>query len=69
MATTKKSQRKGKKPMGRPKGSVEKLRRNRVVIMLTDSEVEKLQRLATARGLPLGTHAYDLLSSALRRAR
>ena len=61
-----------KKPRGRPKGSggpPEKLRRNRVVVMVTDAELAKLHRLAEARDVPLGTRAHELLSQSLRRAR
>ena len=57
---------------GRPRGSggpPESVRRNRVVVMVTDAELAKLQRLAEARGLPFGTVAYDLLGRALRRSR
>lgn len=58
--------------MGRPPGTggpPEEVRRNRVVVMLRDAELAKLHRLAEARGQPLGTVAYELLSPALRRAR
>lgn len=57
---------------GRPRGSgrpPEEVRRNRVVVMLRDAEMAKLERLAEARELPLGTMAYELLAPALRRAK
>jgi hypothetical protein len=56
---------------GRPRGSggpSEDVRRNRVAVLLTDAELVKLQRLAEARELPLGTVAYELLERGLRRA-
>jgi hypothetical protein len=37
--------------------------------MLKDAELAKLEALADARGLPVGTYAYALFSPALRRAR
>jgi len=37
--------------------------------MLRDAEMAKLERLAKARELPLGTMAYELLAPALRRAK
>lgn len=61
---------KGSAKMGRPKGSGAapgKTRRNRVVTMLTDAELAKLEALAEERGLPLGTVAYQILSASLRR--
>jgi len=57
-----------KRGRGRPKGSggpPEKVRRNRVVVMLTDSELTKLERLA--KGLPLGTVAYEFVARGLAR--
>jgi len=35
--------------------------------MLTDGELTKLQRLAEAKGLPLGTVAYEFVGRALAR--
>lgn len=58
--------------MGRPKGSggpPEKVRRNRVVLTVTDAELEKLHRLAKSKSLPLGTTAYEIVARALRRRR
>lgn len=62
----------GARRMGRPPGTggpPEKVRRNRVVVMVRDAELAALQRLSEERGLPLGTVAYELLSKALRRAK
>jgi len=53
--------------MGRPAKPAEELRRNRVVIMLTDAELAKLHRLADERALPLGTVAYSVFAKALTR--
>ena len=61
-----------RKSMGRPKGSggpPEKVRRNRVVITLTDAELAKLHRLADRKNLPLGTAAYEIVARALGRQR
>ena len=57
---------------GRPKGSggpPEFVRRNRVVIMLTDGELRTLEHLADSRGLPIATAAYQILARSLRRRR
>ena len=57
---------------GRPKGTggpPEKVRRNRVVLMLTDAEFAKLNTLAEKADRPMGTEAYALFSSALKRRR
>jgi hypothetical protein len=35
--------------------------------MLTDAEVAKLDRMADAADLPVGTVAYEILARALRR--
>jgi hypothetical protein len=52
---------------GRPRSDPEMVRRNRVVIMLTDGEFAKLQRLAEERNLPLGTCAYEFVGRGLAR--
>ena len=55
---------------GRPKGSgrpAAEVRRNRVVVMLDDAELAKLQGLAKERELPVGTAAYEIVERALRR--
>lgn len=55
---------------GRPKGTgkpTAQIRRNRVVCMVTDSELATLHRLADERGLPLGTVAYEILARGMRR--
>ncbi len=50
-------------------GPPEKVRRNRVVITLTDAELAKLHRLAERKDLPLGTAAYEIVARALARQR
>ncbi len=57
---------------GRPKGTggpPEKVRRNRVVLMLTDAEFAKLSSLAEKSGKPLGTEGHALFASALKQRR
>jgi hypothetical protein len=53
--------------MGRPAKPREEVRRNRVVVMLTDEELAKLHRWAEERDLPLGTVAYEVVGRALAR--
>jgi hypothetical protein len=43
------------------------VRRNRIAFMVTDAELAKLEALAKARRLPLGTVAYEIVERALRR--
>ena len=55
---------------GRPRGSggpPEAVRRNRVVVMLTDAELEKLEKFAAKKDLPVGTLAYGFVARALKR--
>ena len=55
---------------GRPKGSggpPELVRRNRVVVMMTDAEAAKLHRLADENDIAVGTAAYEILARALKR--
>lgn len=51
----------GKNPEG--------VRRNRVTLTLTDAELSKLSALASERGLPVGTLAYEYIERALRRTK
>ena len=70
MPVKKRNGRGGARPGSGPKPKARsKLRRNRVVVLLTDAEHTKLRRAADARNLPLGTVAYELLSKALTRRR
>ena len=54
---------------GRPRGPDESVRRNRVVVMLTDGELETLTSTAADRGLPLGTMLYEFVKRSLRARR
>lgn len=68
MAAKRRRGRGGYRPgAGRPKGPAHKVRRNRVVCMVTDAELVTLHRLAEKRGLPFGTVAYQILARGLRR--
>jgi len=53
--------------MGRPPKPTEEARRNRVVVMLTDAELDALRAWAYERGIPQGTVAHQVLARALRR--
>jgi hypothetical protein len=55
--------------MGRPPQPPELVRRNRLVIMLRDDELAKLERLADEMDCPLGTAAYELVARGLKRAK
>jgi len=55
--------------MGRPAGPPENVRRNRLVVFVTDVELAKLHRMTEDSGRPLGTVAYELLGRALRSRR
>jgi hypothetical protein len=61
-----------RKRMGRPPGTggpQELVRRHRVVVMLNDGELDKLQRIADSMHSPLGTAAYELVARGLKRAK
>ena len=53
--------------MGRPPGPPEKVRRNLVRAMLTDAELDKLERLADELDRPLSTVVYEILARTLKR--
>ncbi len=59
--------RRRRKKVGRPRKRIQDARRNRVVIMLTDAELAALNRIAKASVLPLGTIAYKIVATSLRR--
>jgi hypothetical protein len=63
------ARKKGVPKMGRPAGPPENVRRNRVVVFVTDAELAKLHRMTEDSGRPLGTVAYELLGRALRGRR
>ena len=70
MATKRKSKRGGpRRGSGRPRHPEGDVRRNRVVVMVTDGERAILHRMAETHQLPLATVAHRLMASALRRAR
>lgn len=58
---------------GRPKGSGSgpspNARVNRIAVMLTDSELAKLERVALHKHVPVATLAYELMARGLRKAR
>lgn len=51
--------------MGRPPGSVESLRRNRVVTMVTDSELKRLTTIAEVENQSLSATVHKLLARSL----
>lgn len=55
------------RPPGTGPGPSPNARRNRVVVMLSDSEFTKLTKLADVKDLPLGTTAYEFVARALKR--
>ena len=55
--------RRGAGPKPGSGGPPELVRRNRVVVMLTDAELRKLRKLADEKDLPLGTAAYEFVAS------
>ncbi len=55
----------GRRPgSGRPK---EQVRRNRLMISLTDAELRKLKELADHEKLPVGRVAYGFVARGLKR--
>jgi hypothetical protein len=44
-------------------------RRNRVVLLVTDAELQKLEVIAARYAVTVGATAWRIFSSALRRAR
>lgn len=64
----------GRRPgAGRPKGSgtgpSPNSRRNRIAVMLRDSELTQLRKLANRAHEPVATTAYKMLAKGLKRAR
>lgn len=57
------------RPPGKGPGPSPDARTQRVVVMLSPSELRKLQDLADEKDLPLGTAAYEIVARALRRRR
>ena len=56
-----------KRRLGRPSGAIEILRRNRVVTMVTDSELEQLTVLAESENESLSATVHRILSRHLKR--
>jgi len=53
---------------GRPRSADSgEIRRNRLTVLLTDSEIAQLEALAKERRLPVGTVAYEVLARSLAR--
>ena len=69
MAARKKTPARGKPKakMGRPAVPPDQIRRNRVLVTLTDAEYEMLRRFAETKDLALGTAVHDVLVRALKR--
>ncbi len=63
------ARRKRKAKMGRPTVPPGELRRNRILVTLTDAEFKMLQKLAEEKGAALGTAVHDVLVRALKRRR
>jgi hypothetical protein len=53
--------------VGRPPKDAAERRRNRVVVMLTDAELERLEEIA--QGAPLGTALYGMVGQRLKSRR
>ncbi len=74
MAAKKKASWGGARPgAGRPKGSgggpSPNARKNRGAVMLTDTELSKLARIARRKKLPIATLVYDLIAKGLKSLR
>ena len=69
MAGRKKTPARGKRKakMGRPAIPTDQLRRNRILVTLTDAELAMLQRFAEKKELALGTAIHDVLVRSLKR--
>ena len=55
------------RPKGSGKGPSPDSRRNRVAVMLTDTELKGLQAMAKKKGLPVSTVAYQSIAKSLGR--
>ena len=74
MAAKKKASCGGARPgAGRPKGSGSgpspDARKNRVAVMLSDSELKRIQRVARRLKKPVATLAYELIARELKALR
>jgi len=59
--------RKGTTRLGRPPSPPESVRRNRVVVLVTDGELALLRTISEAWKRPVGTVAHEILAKGLRR--
>ena len=70
MAAIGRRKRGGARPRSGPKPKPPwRVRRNRVVVMLTDEEFGKLKRIADVNDLSLGTAAYRFVAKSLQVSR
>lgn len=67
MAAVKKGMWGGPRKGSGRKATPGEVRRNRVTIMLTDTELGRLHRWAEEKDLPFGTVAYKIVARALAR--
>lgn len=65
----KSTQKRGGGRVGRPPMSPEKVRSVRVVVMLTEGQMTKLEKLAGQQRIPPSTLAYRYVERALSQAR
>ena len=57
------------RPIGSGPGPSPNARVNRIAVMLSNSELAKLERIASRKKIPVATLAYQLLMNGLRKAR
>ena len=57
----------GCRRLGRPPGTPESVRRNRVVTLMTDAESEKLTKIADKEGKSVSALTHEILLRFLRR--
>ena len=57
------------RPKGSGKGPSPNSRRNRVAVMLTDTELKALRGRARKSGIPVSTAAYEFVAKGLKRKR
>lgn len=57
------------RPKGSGKGPSPDSRRNRVAVMLTDTELKALKGRARKGGIPVSTAAYEFVAAGLKRKR
>jgi len=57
------------RPKGSGKGPSPNSRRNRVAVMLTDTELKTLRSSARKQGVPVSTAAYQFIAKSLGKSR